>query len=165
MRVWLAVGVTLAMMVAPAQAAAIDIRLSWPLRPPPPVLRTFDAPSPNWNAGHRGVDLGGVDGQPVYAAAPATVVFAGRLAGRSVVSLGHPGGLRTTYEPVRALVRAGQRVDTGTPIGILESGHPGCAAAACLHWGAMWGSASAADYVDPVGLLASTPVRLKPLSG
>ena len=27
----------------------------------------------------------------------------------------------------------------------------------------MWGPASRADYVDPLGLLASTPIRLKPL--
>jgi hypothetical protein len=27
----------------------------------------------------------------------------------------------------------------------------------------MWGAASRADYVDPLGLLASTPIRLKPL--
>jgi hypothetical protein len=28
----------------------------------------------------------------------------------------------------------------------------------------MWGPASGADYVDPLGLLKSTPVRLKPLN-
>jgi hypothetical protein len=27
----------------------------------------------------------------------------------------------------------------------------------------MWGPASRADYVDPLGLLAGTPIRLKPL--
>jgi hypothetical protein len=29
----------------------------------------------------------------------------------------------------------------------------------------MWGPASGADYVDPLGLLRSTPIRLKPLGG
>jgi hypothetical protein len=29
----------------------------------------------------------------------------------------------------------------------------------------MWGAASAADYVDPLGLLATTPIRLKPVGG
>jgi hypothetical protein len=48
-------------------------------------------------------------------------------------------------------------------IGELLAGHSGCPAPACLHWGAMWGPASRADYVDPRGLLASTPIRLKPL--
>jgi hypothetical protein len=29
----------------------------------------------------------------------------------------------------------------------------------------MWGPASGAHYVDPLGLLESTPIRLKPLNG
>jgi murein DD-endopeptidase MepM/ murein hydrolase activator NlpD len=155
-----------ATVVSAAPAVADDARLDWPLRPPPALdggTRGFDAPSPDWNPGHRGVDLRGTPGQPVYAAGTATVVFAGLLAGRPVVSLAHPGGLRTSYEPVRAAVRAGQTVTAQTVLGELVAGHAGCRAAACLHWGAMWGPASGADYVDPLGLLKSTPVRLKPL--
>ncbi|AEV76243.1 metalloendopeptidase-like membrane protein [Mycolicibacterium rhodesiae NBB3] len=146
-----------------APASADGERLEWPLRPRPAVMRMFDAPSPNWQPGHRGVDLAGTPGQRVYAAAPGTVVFAGELAGRPVVSVAHRGGLRTSYEPVVAAVRAGQRIDAGTMLGELQAGHAGCAAPACLHWGAMWGPASRADYVDPLGLLASTPIRLKPV--
>lgn len=146
-----------------APAAADGERLDWPLRPRPTVARMFDAPSPNWHSGHRGVDLAGTPGQPVFAAAGGTVVFAGELAGRPVVSIAHPGGLRTSYEPVVASVRAGRRVEAGTMLGELQEGHAGCAAATCLHWGAMWGPASRADYVDPLGLLASTPIRLKPV--
>jgi murein DD-endopeptidase MepM/ murein hydrolase activator NlpD len=152
----------IALVCAPA-ARADNVRLEWPLRPRPAVLRVFDAPSPHWNRGHRGVDLAGVLGQPVYAAGAGTVVFAGELAGRTLVSIAHPGGLRTTYEPMQPSVRVGQLVAAGAMIGELEAGHAGCAAAACLHWGAMWGAASRADYVDPLGLLASTPIRLKPL--
>ncbi len=152
-----------AALSATPSSAADGGRLDWPLRPPPTVARGFDAPSPDWTAGHRGVDLPGAPGQPVYAAGEATVVFAGPLAGRPVVSLAHPGGLRTSYEPVRASVRAGQRVTGDTVLGALLAGHAGCRAAACLHWGAMWGPASGARYVDPLDLLASTPVRLKPL--
>ncbi|AFC49944.1 M23 peptidase domain-containing protein [Mycobacterium intracellulare MOTT-02] len=152
-----------AALVSAVPAAADDDRLDWPLRPPPAVTRAFDAPVQDWHPGHRGVDLAGAAGQPVYAAGAATVVFAGLLAGRPVVSLAHPGGLRTSYEPVRAAVRAGQSVAAGTVIGTLMAGHPGCRAAACLHWGAMWGPASGAHYVDPLGLLRSTPIRLKPL--
>jgi murein DD-endopeptidase MepM/ murein hydrolase activator NlpD len=152
-------------LVGAVPAVAEDARLDWPLRPAPAVARGFDAPSPDWNPGHRGVDLPGIPGQPVYAAGGATVVFAGVLAGRPVVSLAHPGGLRTSYEPVRAAVRAGQAVTSETVIGSLVGGHAGCRAAACLHWGAMWGPASRADYVDPLGLLKATPVRLKPLNG
>ncbi|MCB0927888.1 MAG: M23 family metallopeptidase [Mycolicibacterium insubricum] len=152
------------LLLTAAPAWADRTRLSWPLRPDPVVTRAFDAPSPDWHRGHRGVDLAGIPDQPVYAAGPATVVFAGVLAGRPVVSLAHPGGLHTSYEPVRTSVRAGQRVDSGSQLGVLLAGHPGCPAPACLHWGAMWGPSSRADYVDPLGLLTGTPIRLKPLS-
>jgi murein DD-endopeptidase MepM/ murein hydrolase activator NlpD len=154
------------MIVAAALAAPVradDLRLQWPLWPEPTVTRPFNAPKPDWQRGHRGVDLAGVSGQPVYAAGSGTVVFAGGLAGRAVVSVQHPGGLRTTYEPVDAAVRPGQSVEAGSPLGRLLPGHPGCTAQACLHWGAMWGPAQRADYVDPLGLLAATPIRLKPL--
>src|ERR1700712_1710303 len=102
-----------------APAGADDGRLDWPLRPRPAVVRPFDAPSLKWDRGHRGADLAGTSGQTVYAAAPGTVVFAGELAGRPVVSIAHSGGLRTTYEPVRAVVRAGQLVGSGSPLGEL----------------------------------------------
>lgn len=156
--------VLLAVLTA-APAAADDGRLAWPLRPRPAILRHFDAPSPNWQRGHRGVDLAGTPGQAVYAAQPGTVVFAGELAGRPVVSVAHPGGLRTSYEPVTATVRQGQLVAAGAAIGELAAGHQGCRAPACLHWGAMWGPAANADYVDPLGLLVTTPIRLKPMHG
>src|SRR6478735_12488302 len=135
---WLAVMTAMALVYA-APVRADNGRLDWPLRPRPAVLRTFDAPSRNWNRGHRGVDLAGAPGQPVYAAAQGTVVFAGELAGRSLVSIAHPGGLRTSCEPVMPSVRAGQRVVAGAVLGELQAGHADCAAAACLHWGAMWG--------------------------
>lgn len=155
-----------ALLALAAPAGADGVRLQWPLRPGnPPVTRAFDAPSPDWLAGHRGVDLAGAPDQPVYAAGPGTVVFAGSLAGRPLVSVQHPGGLRTSYEPIDPVVRPGQLVDASTPLGRLAAGHPGCPAAACLHWGAMWGPASAARYVDPIGLLQSTPIRLKPVGG
>jgi len=161
---FVAVLVAIGALLAPP-AYASDGRLDWPLRPRPAVLRTFDAPNPNWKRGHRGVDLSGSAGEVVYAAAAGTVVFAGDLAGRPVVSIAHPGGLHTSYEPVKVVVRAGQLVDAGTALGVLEPGHPGCGASACLHWGAMWGPAARADYVDPIGLVVTTPIRLEPLDG
>lgn len=158
--------VAVALVVARSPVSGADgMRLQWPLRPGLPVItRAFDAPAPDWRRGHRGVDLAGAAGQPVYAAGPGTVVFAGLLAGRPVVSLAHPGGLRTSYEPVEASVRPGRQVYPGTPLGRLLGGHPGCPVAACLHWGAMWGPAARADYLDPVGLVETTPIRLKPVS-
>jgi murein DD-endopeptidase MepM/ murein hydrolase activator NlpD len=155
--------IALLILAAAAPAHAAEGRLDWPLRPRPTVARTFDAPTPNWQRGHRGVDLVATIDQPVYAAAAGVVVFAGRIADRPVVSIEHTGGLRTSYEPVAAAVRTGQRVAAGTAIGAVAPGHPGCPAIACLHWGAMWGRAANADYVDPLGLVATTPIRLKPV--
>lgn len=161
MRILATMAAVAVLVAAPAEADVA--RLRWPLNPRPVVVRQFDAPSPNWQRGHRGVDLAASAGQPVYAAGQGSVVFAGTLAGRPLVSIAHPGGLRTTYEPVLAVVRAGQRVSEGTFLGKVVAGHSGCAAPACLHWGAMWGPAARADYVDPLDLLSATPIRLKPV--
>ncbi len=133
----------------------------WPLPGFPAVVRDFDPPPHPYGRGHRGVDLAGTAGGPVLAAGTGTVVFAGPLAGRGVVSIDHPGGFRTTYEPVLASVTAGEVVGRGQQIGTLEPGHPGCASAACLHWGLRRG----ADYLDPLQLLAPGPLRLMPWAG
>ncbi|HKR50236.1 MAG TPA: M23 family metallopeptidase, partial [Pseudonocardiaceae bacterium] len=82
----------------------------WPLPGRPAVVREFQAPTSPFGPGHRGVDLAAVAGAPVLAAGAGTVVFAGTVAGRGVVSVDHPGGLRTTYEPVLPTVTAGDRV-------------------------------------------------------
>jgi murein DD-endopeptidase MepM/ murein hydrolase activator NlpD len=141
-------------------AASADQRFTWPLAPPHPVIRPFQAPATPYGPGHRGVDLTGPPGTPVLAASDGTVVFAGLVAGRGVVSIDHPAGLRTTYEPLAAVVATGQRLTTGALLGHLMPGHIGCTQA-CLHWGARRG----AEYVDPLGLLAlltSGRVRLLP---
>ena len=56
----------------------------------------------------------GTVGQPVRAALPGTVTFAGMLAGRGVVVVDH-GATRTTYEPVAATVAVGTPVAAGAP--------------------------------------------------
>src|SRR5688500_11978557 len=68
------------------------------------VVRRFDPPPRPWLPGHRGTDLAAAPGSVVRAAGAGTIVFAGQVAGRGVVSVAHSGGLRTTYEPV--VVRA-----------------------------------------------------------
>ena len=85
------------------------------------------------------------------------------VAGRPVVSVSHPDGVTTTYEPVEASVDAGDHVSRGEVIGTVMTGHPGCPVPACLHWGARRGSGRAADYLDPLGLLGAVRVRLKPV--
>ncbi|MFD4292732.1 M23 family metallopeptidase [Rhodococcus sp. NPDC058505] len=140
---------------APAAAAGFG----WPLTPRPIVVTPFDPPARDWLAGHRGVDLSAAAGQPVLAAGDGVVAFAGEVAGKPVVSVDHRGGLRTTYEPVLASVRVGQRVARGAGLGTLAAGHPGCPGS-CLHWGVRRGRDV---YLDPLALLRPGPVRLKPL--
>ncbi len=130
----------------------------WPLPGDPTVVRRFDPPPQPWLPGHRGVDLAGTPGEPVLAAGPGRVSFAGPVAGTAVISIRHPGGLRTTYQPVRATVRVGAQVDAGDQIGILLAGHPGCPSSACLHWGLRQGD----TYLDPLALLGLGRVRLLP---
>jgi hypothetical protein len=148
-------------LVAPAEpAGGRPSRWSWPLAPPHPVVRAFSAPATPYGPGHRGVDLGGTPGEAVFAAGGGTVVFAGPVGGRPVVSLAHDSGLRTTYEPVEPVVHAGSPVRRGDLIGTLVAGHEGCPVIACLHWGARRGL----DYVNPIRLVAPGRVRLLPLT-
>ena len=139
----------------PVGAALWTVPLGGELR----VTRGFAPPASAYGAGHRGVDLAGTPGVPVLAAGAGTVLFAGMVAGRPVVSVLHANGLRTTYEPVDPSVAAGQAVARGSPIGTLLPGHAGCPVAACLHWGALRGD----TYLDPLLLLHPPRVRLLPL--
>lgn len=111
------------------------------------------------------MDLAAVAGTPVLAAGAGTVAFAGTVAGRGVVSVEHPGGLRTTYEPVSPTVTAGDRVARGERIGTVLPGHLGCPSTVCLHWGVLRGSEQAKQYLDPLRLLAAARVRLLPIDG
>lgn len=140
---------------------APDAGWGWPLLPAPPLVAAlFVAPAGPYAPGHRGVDLRASPGSFVLAAGTGTVAFAGRVAGRGVVSIDHPGGLRTTYEPVLALVDEGDPVSRGSPIGRLELVGSHCIPDACLHWGLRRGE----TYLDPLGLLDVTvQVRLLPL--
>jgi murein DD-endopeptidase MepM/ murein hydrolase activator NlpD len=140
---------------APSRAA-----YDWPLTPSR-VVRAFDPPAAPWLPGHRGVDLAAAPEAVVHAAGAGRVVFAAVLAGRGVVSVQHADGLRTTYEPVTPSVAAGDSVRVGSPLGVLEPGHPSCPVSACLHWGLRRGDI----YLDPLALLGLGRVRLLPVQG
>lgn len=135
---------------------------AWPLHPAPSVGQPFRRPTFRYGRGHRGADLLGTPGQAVLAAREGVVVFAGAVAGRGVVSVDHPDGLRTTYEPVTPTTTVGVRVLAGDPLGVLEPGHAGCPGAACLHWGVRRGKV---DYLDPLVLVRPARLRLLPWDG
>jgi len=142
-------------VASPTPGAVYSLPLAGPLR----VLRPFEPPPTPYAAGHRGVDLEGPAGAPVLATASGRVSFAGRVAGRGVVVIQHPDGIRTEYEPLAASVAAGQSVARGQPIGRLRGQHDRWPSARCLHWGARRGDV----YIDPLLLLRPLgPVRLLP---
>ncbi|MEU0811812.1 M23 family metallopeptidase [Streptomyces sp. NPDC005970] len=135
----------------------------------PTVLRGWEPPPAPWAAGHRGVDLAARTGRPVRAVAAGRVSFAGPVAGRGVLAIELPGTgrppLRTTYEPVRAVVAEGERVRAGQVVGVLGAGPFHCPSG-CLHWGLRGGD----RYLDPLSLLDPSmrghgPSRLLPVFG
>ena len=115
------------------------------------------------------MDLAAPPGTEVRAAAPGRVSFAGRVAGRGVLSVtltgtGEPP-LRTTYEPVRPLLPEGAEVSAGQVVATMEAAPSHCAPG-CLHWGLLRGR----EYLDPLSLLPPwllrrPPSRLLPVFG
>ncbi|NAZ84260.1 peptidoglycan DD-metalloendopeptidase family protein, partial [Kineococcus sp. R8] len=140
-------------------AARAGPRWAWPLAPQPVVRRGFDDVG-RYEAGHRGVDLVASAGAPVLAPTAARVVFAGPVAGRGVLVLLHPDGLRSSYEPVVDAAAVGTLVLAGQTVARVAAAPAHCGATACLHVGVRRGE----DYLDPLLLLApADPPVLLPL--
>ncbi|WP_435879429.1 murein hydrolase activator EnvC family protein [Streptomyces tirandamycinicus] len=153
-----ALAAVLLVLVCPVAARAAV----WPVGPPrPSVVRGWAPPPSPYGRGHRGVDLAAPPGTEVRAAAPGRVSFAGPVAGRGVLSieLTGTGGLplRTTYEPVRPLVRPGALVSEGQVVAVVAEGSSHCPPG-CLHWGLRRGD----EYLDPLSLLPASALRRGP---
>ncbi|MGX5183160.1 murein hydrolase activator EnvC family protein [Streptomyces avermitilis] len=152
-----------------ADGAVPAIGRAWPVGVRPLVVRGWEPPATAYGRGHRGVDLAAAPGTPVRSVAAGRVSFAGRVAGRGVVSVeltgtGEPP-LRTTYEPVRPSVKKGDEVAAGGSLGTLEPTTAHCSTA-CLHWGLLRGR----TYLNPLSLLPAWllhrgPSRLLPVLG
>jgi murein DD-endopeptidase MepM/ murein hydrolase activator NlpD len=141
--------------VAPDVARADDpagrgsVGAGWQPPVPGDVVRPVDLPSRPWLSGHRGVDLAASAGAAVVAPSAGTVTFAGQVAGRPVLVVSH-GALRSTLEPVDAVLPPGSVVAAGDQVGVVSSTAPGhCDPATCLHWGVRRGE----QYLDPLALL------------
>ncbi|MFF1294933.1 MULTISPECIES: murein hydrolase activator EnvC family protein [unclassified Streptomyces] len=156
---------------APPPPAAPDpsvpaIGRAWPVGVRPSVLRGWEPPATAYGRGHRGVDLAAASGTPVRAVAAGRVLYAGRVAGKGVVSVELTGtDLRTTYEPVTASVEKGDEVAPGEVLGTVAATGSHCTAP-CVHWGLRKGEV----YLDPLSLLPPWllhrgPSRLLPVLG
>ncbi|MFI1173006.1 murein hydrolase activator EnvC family protein [Streptomyces melanogenes] len=164
-----------AVVAAVADAGGVTARAGrvWPVPGTPVVVRGWDPPATPYGPGHRGIDLAAPPGTEIRAVAAGRVTFAGPVGGRGVltITLDGPGSppLRTTYEPVRALVGEGERVSAGQPVAVVEAAmepdadhHPSphCAES-CLHWGLKRGDV----YLNPLALVRGGHARLLPVWG
>lgn len=121
------------------------------------VERAWEAPSSDYAAGHRGLDVPAPLGSTASAVDDGTVAFAGAVGGRTVLTIDHGSGLVSTLDSVTPLVAAGDEVAQGDAVGRVSVGH--CPATApCLHLGARVDG----RYVDPMAYLppARWPVLL-----
>lgn len=137
---------------------------------PEDLVLPFDPPPRPWSTGHRGVDLSTRDGQ-VRAPAPGVVRFVGMVVDRPVLTLAHPGGTLSSFEPIETELAVGDRVVTGDPLGTVDGSVAHCEVP-CIHWGVRipdgWtvGSTLRDRYLDPALLLGwSGPSVLWPLEG
>ena len=146
-------------LCAPAGAGASG-QWRWPVAGSHRVVHPYQPPAHDWLPGHRGVDLGVGSSRVVYAVGVGRVSFVGQIAQRSVIVIAHAGNLRTTYEPVTATVRLGQRVAAGQRIGMLQRNGSHCRPS-CLHLGLKRGT----PYLNPLLLFAPTRARLLPHLG
>ncbi|MFE8012779.1 murein hydrolase activator EnvC family protein [Streptomyces antibioticus] len=150
----------------PPSPSVPAIGRTWPVGTRPAVVRAWEPPPTAYARGHRGVDLAAPPGAPVRAVAAGVVSYAGRVAGRGVISVTLTGtNLRTTYEPVRPSVTKGTEVTAGQVLGTVEPTGSHCTTP-CLHWGLR----REKTYLDPLSLLPpwllrKGPSRLLPVLG
>ena len=101
-----------------------------PFRPPPEP----------WLPGNRGIEYRTEVGEPIHAIGSGIVAFAGLVAGRSIVTIDHPDGLRSSYVGLAGFaVGRGSAIEAGEVVG-LASEH--------FHLGVRRGD----RYLDPASL-------------
>ena len=128
----------------------------WILPASGPLGALFRPPAVRWGPGHRGVDIAAGVGATVMAPRDGVIAFVGVVVDRGVVTINHPGGLRSSLEPVVSTLGVGDAVSRGDDVGVVTAERAHCAG--CLHWGVRRG----AVYVDPLDLLGREPVGLLP---
>ncbi len=136
-------------------------RMDWPIERTADgqgdVVEPFDAPDEPWLPGHRGVDIAAESGTPIHAPCDAAVRFAGRVAGKDVLSL-EGGGMVLTFEPAASDVAVGETVERGQLIGTVAGDSDHCSDQ-CVHWGLRYGRN---DYRNPVPYASDGVIALKP---
>lgn len=124
---------------------------SWPVAGEM-IVHDWEKPKTSYSAGHRGIDLLTLVGAEVYASASGVVHYIGSIDNVPAISISH-GEVRSTYQPVVAVVKIGQEVRKGELIGHIVRRGNHCKAVSCLHFGVK----RDAEYLDPNLFLTTTP--------
>jgi murein DD-endopeptidase MepM/ murein hydrolase activator NlpD len=131
----------------------------------PQLVAEFRQPTSDWSAGHRGVDYLVSQEQLVFAPFEGLVTYAGVVVDRSIVTITHKNGLKSSVEPVCPTVDQGDRVNTGQVIGeVCRTGTYAshCGFDTCLHFS----TRSENGYLSPLAMIGGlSPSRLKPWDG
>jgi hypothetical protein len=114
----------------------------WPLAGDRQIGRSFLAPATEYAAGHRGIDLPAIVGQPLVAPTDVRVEFTGRVVDRDVVTLDAGDGWLVTFDGATSTREVGSVAAAGTPVAVV-SPTPHCA---CVHVGLRFNG----DYVNPL---------------
>lgn len=132
--------------------AAVSVRYRPPVEAP--VSDPFRLPQGHYGPGNRGLEYRTAPGHPVRSIGRGVVAFAGQVAGRLVVSIDHPDGLRSSLVGLAAVtVRAGDDVAAGQAVGL---------GGRVLHLGVRRDG----RYLDPSTLFTQRgPARLVPRRG
>lgn len=114
------------------------------------VSRAYLQPAHAYASGHRGLDIL-VDSTSIRSPDAGTVVFAGTVVDRPLLTIDHGDGLVSTLEPVVTSLTPGAVVARGEPVGELSVG--GHARPGELHLGARRDG----EYLNPLLLLGDIP--------
>ena len=126
---------------------AIILTISLNLIPPIPGainVRDFYISENLYSSGHRGIDLLAAENSAVIASEDGYISHSGFIYNRWTISVTH-NSFRTTYEPVKPIVKLGQIVKQGEIIGFLQTEGSHCFPKSCLHFGLKEGS----TYFNP----------------
>lgn len=130
--------------------------MQWPVKPAR-IVKAYSPPPKPWLAGHRGVDLAATTGTALFAPADGVISFAGKVAGKSVVSIRH-GELTSTFEPAVTKLTVGVGVKKGQKFGHVEGGSDHCGKR-CVQWGL---KKKNRVYVNPAAQTVRRHIVLKP---
>lgn len=135
---------------APPQHATHPV-WRWPIDAPRAIASPYRAPAHEFGAGHRGIDLTSSQGITVLAPADGTIAFRGTVVDRPLLTIEHPGGYVSTFEPVSSALAPGDAVSAGDEIGAVAAG--GHAVLGTLHLGVRLDGA----YINPMLLFGVVP--------